>query len=28
LAQDYFTQVCNYYDEAAVSGDAMLLYLD
>ncbi len=28
LAQDYFTQVCNYYDEAATRGDAMLLYLD
>lgn len=28
LAQDYFTRVCNYYDEAAARGDAMLLYLD
>jgi hypothetical protein len=28
LAQDYFKQVCNYYDEAATRGDAMLLYLD
>lgn len=25
LAQGYFTQVCNYYDEAAARGDAMLL---
>jgi hypothetical protein len=28
LAQDYFSQVRNYYDEAAERGDAMLLYLD
>jgi hypothetical protein len=27
-AQEYFTQVCNYYKEAAARGDAMLLYLD
>lgn len=28
LAQDYFTQVCTYYEEAAARNDAMLLYLD
>jgi Domain of unknown function (DUF1877) len=28
LAQHYFAQVAEYYDEAAKRGDAMLLYLD
>ena len=28
LAQVYFAQVCNYYEETAARGDAMLLYLD
>jgi hypothetical protein len=28
LAQDYFAQVCDYYDDDATRGDSMLLYLD